>query len=223
MNAKIVMLGLSCCVLVGVALATCKQEQSLQKRLITRKPGHMVADFIINRWSPRAMSGESMTDEQLNSLFEAARWAPSSYNDQPWFFVYAKRDSQHWQTYLDLLVDFNKEWAQKASALVVVVSRNNFAHNNQPSRTHSFDAGAAWQNLALQASMNGLVAHGMGGFDYDRAKQELNISDDYTVEAMIALGKPGKKEDLPEYMQEQETPSTRKKVEDFAIEGIFGR
>ncbi|MCX5922839.1 MAG: nitroreductase family protein [Candidatus Dependentiae bacterium] len=223
MYPKIFAFGAACFVLVGAAITTCKHLQDSQLRADTRKPAHKVADCIINRWSPRAMSGQPMTDEELNSLFEAARWAPSSYNDQPWFFLYAKRDSQHWQTYFDLLVDFNKEWAKKASVLVVVISRNNFTHNNAPSRTHSFDTGAAWQNMALQASMNGFVARGMGGFDYDRAKTALQISDDYTVEAMIALGKPGNKEDLPQYMQEQETPSTRKKVEEFSIEGTFGK
>jgi nitroreductase len=155
-------------------------------------------------------------------LFEAARWAPSEYNLQPWHFVYAKRGTKSFEAFLDLLVDFNKMWADKAGALVVVVSRHTF-DDGQKSRTHAFDTGAAWQNLALQASMNGLVAHGMGGFDYDKAKKALNIPDDYQVQAMIAIGKPGKKEDLPTRMQEVEKPSTRKKVEEFAFEGTFGK
>lgn len=192
------------------------------KSTTLRVPDHEVDNIFLNRWSPRAISGESISDAQLHSLFEAARWAPSEYNLQPWHFVYAKRGTKSFDTFLDLLVDFNKMWADKAAVLVVVVSRHTF-DGGQKARTHAFDTGAAWQNLALQASMNGLVAHGMGGFDYDKAKQVLNIPDDYQVQAMIAIGKPGKTEDLPTRMQESEKPSSRKKVQEFAFEGAFNR
>jgi nitroreductase len=167
------------------------------------------------------MSGESITDEELKTLFEAARWAPSSFNNQPWCFIYAKRNTPHWETLFDLLVPANQEWAKKAAALVVMISRNNFAYNNKPSRTHSFDAGAAWENLALQGYDNGLVVHGMEGFDYERAKQTLRIPEGYTVEAMCAIGKPGKKEDLPKEMQEREIPSDRVPLESIISEGSF--
>lgn len=118
---------------------------------------HEILDLILNRWSPRAMSGETISDKELMSLFEAARWAPSSYNNQPWRFIYAKRGTEHWNTLFNLLVDANKEWANKAAVLIVVVSANNFVYNNKPSRTHSFDTGAAWENLALQGYAQGLA------------------------------------------------------------------
>lgn len=174
-----------------------------------------------NRWSPRAMSGETITDNELFTLFEAARWAPSSFNNQPWRFIYAKRDSSSWNVLFNLMGEFNQSWTKNAAVLIVVVSKNNFHHNEKPSRTHSFDTGAAWQNLALQTSLMGLVAHGMEGFDYDKAKSELHIPNDYTVEAMVAIGKLGKKEDLPAALQEREQPSDRKPIQEFVFEGRF--
>lgn len=186
-----------------------------------RKAEYPIADFLLNRWSPRAMSGQPITKQELMTLFEAARWAPSSYNNQPWHFIYAQRETAHWDKLYNLMVDFNKQWTKNAAALIVVFSRDNFSYNNKPSRTHSFDTGAAWENLALQAEVMGLVAHGMEGFDYARAKSELNIPDGYTVEAMIAIGKPGRIEDLPKEMQEEETMSDRKKITQFIFEGSF--
>ncbi len=184
-----------------------------------RISSYPVSDLILNRWSPRAMSGEPITDDELMTLFEAARWAPSSYNNQPWRFVYAKRDSEHWDTLLGLLVEMNKAWAKHASALVVMISKNNFEFNGEPARTHSFDTGAAWENLALQGTMMGLVVHGMQGFDYDKAREVLGVPEGHTVEAMAAIGKPGKKEDLPQELQEREAPSDRRPLEEIVFEG----
>ena len=184
-----------------------------------RSMDHAVHDVIARRWSPRAMSGEGISHNELMQIFEAARWAPSSYNSQPWRFIYAHRGTPQWKTLFDLMVPFNQAWAEKAAVLVVVVSSNNFEHNGAPSVTHSFDAGAACENMALQASSMGLVAHGMGGFDYDRAKKELHVPDNYSVEAMFALGRPGTIGDLPEGMRAYEKPSDRKPVESFIFEG----
>jgi len=155
------------------------------------------------------------------SLFEAARWAPSSFNSQPWRFIYAKRDTPAWNNLYDLMVQFNKDWTKNAAVLIVIVSRDTFEYNNKPSITHSFCTGSAWENLALQGFANGLVAHGMEGFDYNKAKTVLHIPDGYTVEAMCAIGRPGKKEDLPQKMQEEEKPSDRKPITEFAFEGTF--
>lgn len=189
--------------------------------MVKRVAQYPIDEIFINRWSPRAMSGEPISDQELMTLFEAARWAPSSFNGQPWRFVYAKRETLYWEKIFNLLTPFNQAWCQKAAVLVVVISRNTFYWNNKPARTHSFDTGAAWENLALQSSLLGLVAHGMEGFDYDRAKTELQIPDGYTVEAMIALGKPGKKEDLPKELQEREELSDRNPVGTFVFEGLF--
>lgn len=188
-----------------------------------RKPGYPINQIIVDRWSPRAMSGESITEQELMTLFEAARWAPSSYNDQPWHFIYAKKDTSTWQTFFDLLVPFNQSWAKNAAVLIVIVSRNTFAHNGEPSRTHSFDSGAAWQNLALQGSSMGLVVHGMEGFDYEKAKKALNIPEGYTIEAMVAVGKPGPLSVLPEALQAKEKQSGRNELKSFVFEGTFGK
>jgi len=189
--------------------------------MTNRKPDYKIHDIILHRWSPRAMSGQSISDEELMTLFEAARWAPSSYNNQPWYFVYAKRDTPAWDIFFDLLVDFNKQWCKNAAVLMVIISRDTFEYNDKPSRTHSFDTGAAWENLALQGEVNNLVVHGMEGFSYERAKQKLNIPNGYTVEAMAAIGKPGKKEDLPPDLQAREEPTDRKKISEFVFEGVF--
>ncbi|MEZ5065927.1 MAG: nitroreductase family protein [bacterium] len=184
-----------------------------------RRPDHEVHPLLVARWSPRAMTGEDLTEEELLSLFEAARWAPSSYNAQPWRFLYARRGSADWERFLDLLGVANRTWAKDAAALIVVVSRKNFERNGKPARTHSFDCGAAWQNLALQGTAMELVVHGMQGFDYDAARRTLEIPDEFEVEAMVAVGRPGSAEDLPEKLQEREEPSDRKPVEQIAFEG----
>ena len=186
-----------------------------------RIPEYAVHDLIVGRWSPRAMTPDDIEHDKLMSLFEAARWAPSSYNNQPWRFVYAKRGTPAFDAFLNLLVDFNKQWAQHAGALVVVISKNDFEKIEKPSRTHAFDTGAAWQNIALQGHALGLVVHGMEGFSYANAKELLQIPEGYTVQAMFAVGKPGKKENLPEELQEREEKSDRKKVKEFVFEELF--
>jgi nitroreductase len=154
-------------------------------------------------------------------MFEAARWAMSSMNNQPWRFLYAFRDSPQWDTFFGLLTPNNQAWCKNAAALIVVVSKKTFDHSGKPSRTHSYDTGAAWYSFALQGTMLGLVVHGMQGFDYDKAALELGVTDEYQVEAMAAVGRPGIKEDLPPALQERESPSQRKRVAEFAIEGGF--
>jgi nitroreductase len=189
-----------------------------------RLPKHEVLPLLVDRWSPRAMSGQALSGEELASLFEAARWAPSSYNGQPWRFLYARRGSEHWQQFLDLLVDFNRQWADNAAVLIVILSRKTFENNGKPAPTHSFDTGAAWQNLALQGNALGLVVHGMAGFDYDRARDVLDVPSEYDVEAMVAVGRPAEIEVLPEELREQELPpSDRKEIAEIAFHGPMPR
>jgi len=188
----------------------------------TRNPTHEINSLIINRWSPRSFIPEDLSDKELFSLFEAARWAPSSSNSQPWRFIYAKRNSKNWNDLFNLLVDFNKQWCANASALVVVVSRKNFEHNGQPSITHQFDTGSAWENLAIQAISQGLVTHAMAGFDYEKARKDLEVPSDYEVIAMIAIGKRGPKEKLSPELQTREIPNTRKPLSEIVMEGKFG-
>ena len=185
-----------------------------------RKRENDVDEIFISRWSPRAMSGEALDETTLKTLLEAARWAPSSNNNQPWRFIYARRDTHHWEKLFSFLDEGNQNWAKNAAVLIVVVSKATF-DSGRPSRTHSFDTGAAWASLALQGSMKKLVVHGMQGFSYERAQKELHVPEGYAVEAMIAVGKPGKKENLPDYQQEREFPSSRKSISEIAMEGFF--
>lgn len=186
-----------------------------------RHPDFPVEPLIINRWSPRAMSGEPITDGELMSLFEAARWAPSTYNEQEWRFLYARRDTPHWVSFFGLLVEANQVWCQNAAVLIVIASHRVFTRNGQPNPVHTFDAGAAFQNLALQGTSMGLVVHGMAGFDYAKAQALLRIPADYHVEAMVAVGRPGDPARLPPALREHEIPSNRKPIREIAAEGPF--
>ncbi|MDA8427662.1 MAG: nitroreductase family protein [Geobacteraceae bacterium] len=185
-----------------------------------RQPDHPVDRIFVDRWSPRAMSGEEIPREVLLRLFEAARWAPSSMNNQPWRMLYASRDSCHWPLFFDLLVDSNKVWCGRAAALLVVISKTTF-DNDKPCRTHSYDSGAAWMSLALQGSLLGLVVHGMQGFDYERARIALAIPAEFQVEAMAAIGRPGKVDELPELLLARETPNDRRPLTQSICEGPF--
>ena len=186
-----------------------------------RKADYTIEPLILDRWSPRAMSGEEISDEELMRLFEAARWAPSSFNAQQWRALYARRGTEHWHPFFELLVDANKSWAKNAAVLVLFISRTTFEYDGEPSVTHSYDCGAAWENFALQGFHQGVVVHGMEGFDYDRAKTKLKIPDGFRVEAMAAVGKPGAKETLPEKLRAKESPNDRRKLIESICEGPF--
>jgi nitroreductase len=187
----------------------------------SRKTDYKINSIFVNRWSPRSMTGEEIDEEVLMSLFEAARWAPSSFNNQPWRFIYSKREDSEWTKFLDLLVEGNKIWAKDAGVLVVVISRKNFEYNEKPSITHQFDTGAAWENLALEASIRGIVAHGMQGFDYHKARVDLSIPDLFDIMAMIAIGKRGPLENLPPKLQQVEKPNDRTSLKEIIMEGSF--
>jgi nitroreductase len=193
----------------------------MKKGSETRQAEHPIEQLILDRWSPRAMSGESIPPEELMRLFEAARWAPSSFNAQQWHALYARRETEYWPTFFNLLVDANKAWAKEAAALVLFISRKTFEHNGEPSITHSYDCGAAWENFALQGFSQGLVVHGMQGFDYDRARYELMIPAEFEIEAMAAVGKPGNPETLPEKLRAKEAPNERRAISESVHEGRF--
>lgn len=191
--------------------------------MIQRHTEYPILKLLLDRHSPRAMSGEPITHDELMTLFEAARWAPSSYDHQPWRFIYAHGDTPEWEELFSLLKEASAVWAKRAGVLIMVLSHHYFEYNNEFSRTHSFDAGEAAANLALQGFSMGLVVHGMEGFDYERARQELGVPDSYTVEAMFAIGRPGRASLLPEQLQPRETnPTDRLKVSDFIYLGRFG-
>ena len=191
----------------------------------SRQADHPIDPLFLERWSPRAFTGEVISESDLFTMLEAGRWAASSYNSQPWRFLYARRDTPNWERFLGLLNDFNRSWAKNASALVVLVSNSLMhppgAEKDVPSHSHSLDAGAAIGNVQLQASRMGWQAHGMVGFDMDRAFAELNVPQGYRVEAAYAIGRPGDKAMLPEALQARETPSPRVPLSQTAFEGGF--
>jgi nitroreductase len=188
------------------------------------------ADFPIDpqftrRWSPRAFSGEPIEDATLRSFLEAARWAPSGFNAQPWRFIYGRAGTPAWAPIFDSLSEDNHGWAQRASALVLTLSRTRWLPPGkdelQPNATHAFDAGAAWGYLALQVTLAGWYAHGIGGFDRDKARAQLAIPDDYQLHAVVAIGRLGDKSLLPEALQARELPNQRLPLAKLAAEGRF--
>ena len=193
----------------------------------TRAARHPILPLILDRWSPRAYdSSAHVSRNELAALFEAARWAPSSFNVQPWRFVFALRADAGWQAMLDLLIPFNRSWAEAAGALVCICSEvdvpTKTPGERQPSYSHSFDAGAAWAMLALQASSVGLGTHAMTGFNVDRAKSVLQLPRNVRPEAIIAVGRAGSPANLPEALREREVPSNRQQIETFVYEHTYG-
>jgi nitroreductase len=191
----------------------------------SRTSDYPIDPLFLERWSPRAFTGEAISERELLTLLEAARWAPSSYNSQPWRFLYARRDTEPWPRFLGLLNEYNQSWAKNAAALLILVSKTTLlprgADKEVPSYTHSLDAGAAWANLALQATRSGWAAHGMAGFDVSRTAAELGVPADYRVEAAIAIGRPGDKSTLPEPLRAREQPSDRLPLSQLVSEGKF--
>ena len=180
-----------------------------------------IEPLIVQRWSPRSFDASAMPDEDLNVILEAAGWAPSAFNIQPWTFLYARRWDENWDRFLSLLVEFNQSWAKDASVLIFIVSdkMQGRGENKSPNHSHSFDAGAAWAMLALQATAMGYHAHGMTGVEFDKAEKELGIPADHRLEAAVAIGRQAPKENLPEQLQDKEAPSGRKPVSEIAIAG----
>jgi len=185
---------------------------------------HEIDPLFLRRWSPRAFSEETIPEAELLRFFEAARWAPSAYNAQPWHFIYARRGTGRWPVFLDILNEWNRGWAQHAAALVIVASKTRFdqpGKGETPLPTHSFDAGAAWSNFALQALLSGWHTHGMAGFDRDKARRLLGIPEDYVADAAIAIGRLGDPLALPESLRSREHPSGRKPLSSIVSEGAF--
>ena len=178
--------------------------------------------IFLHRWSPRAFDGSVMSAEDLRTIFDAGRWAPSSFNYQPWRFLYATRDdAANWSRFVDLLMPFNALWAKEASALVFIVSETTMGAPDKPSHSHSFDSGAAWGAMALQAHMLGYHTHGMAGIEMDKSRTELGVPDGFRIEAAIAIGRMGDPASLPEKLQEREVPSGRKSLDEIAYPGNF--
>lgn len=186
-----------------------------------RKTDYPIDKIFLDRWSPRAMSGEEISDEELFTLFEAGRWAPSSNNEQPWRFIYVKRKTKNWNKIFDALNEFNRLWTQNASALICLVAKKNFTKDDSPNRNHLSDSGASWENVALQASLKKLVCHGMAGYDLEVIRKNLHVPEDFDIVHVFAIGKPARKDVLPERMQKSEHPNGRKPLGELVSEGGF--
>lgn len=180
-----------------------------------------ISEQFLQRWSPRALSGQAVKEAQINSLIEAARWAPSCFNAQPWRFAVARAGTEEFDRLLETLVDANQAWAKNAGALIAIISRTQYERNDAPAPTHSFDTGAAWMSVALQAQAMGLATHGMQGFDQDSARSVLAVPEVYDLPALIAIGYPGEVSSLPEDYQARETPSDRKLLAEILFNGNF--
>jgi len=183
-----------------------------------------VHELIRQRWSPRAFDPRPVEAEKLRSLFEAARWAASAYNDQPWSFIVAtKGDPENFQRVLECFVEFNQTWTRHAPAIALSVARLKFQHNGQPNRHAFHDVGQAAANLALQATALGLQIHQMAGIHPDKAREVFAVPPDHEVVAGIALGYPGDPASLPEQLRQRElAPRQRRPLEQFVYTGQWG-
>jgi nitroreductase len=186
-----------------------------------RTPAEEIDAMFCDRWSPRSFSSTPVSDEDLQSLFEAARWAPSCYNEQPWFFIYAVTAEDR-ERFASALVEKNRRWAERAPVLIFLLARKRFELTGQENRHAPFDAGAAWMALALQARRRGLYSHGMAGFSQEKAYDLLEVSpEDFHIMAAIAVGHRGVPEVLPEDLLEMEAPNSRKPHSEVAMEGKY--
>lgn len=183
-----------------------------------------IHDLIKRRWSPRAFSDQPIEAEKLHMLFEAARWAPSSNNEQPWRFIFANKDHElEWNRLLSCLVEANRKWAYRAPVLILSVASLNFEEDSTPNRHAFHDTGMAVENLVLQATAVGLSAHQMAGFDVEKARADLKIPSGYEPVAMIAVGYPGDLASLSDRLRERELRQrSRRPLSDWTFAGQWG-
>lgn len=182
---------------------------------------HEILSLLADRWSPLAFAPRAIPDEALGSLMEAARWAPSCFNDQPWFFMVARRqDDEEFARMLDCLVEGNRVWAHNASVLMITAARTTFQRNGKPNRFAAHDLGLAVGGLLVQATAMGLIVHQMGGFDPAKARESYGIPEGFEPMTAIAIGYRDDPSTLSEGMREREMqPRERKPLSSFAFSG----
>lgn len=182
-----------------------------------------VLPVVLHRWSPRAFDGREVSAADLRKIFEAARWAPSSNNEQPWSFIVGLRGTETHKKIAASLVSFNQMWAPKAPVLILGVANTKFSRNGKPNYYASYDLGAATMLITLQAQELGLATHQMGGFDHEAARGALGIPEDYALGSVMALGYMGEPATLEnERLIEQEVaPRTRKQLDETVL-GAWG-
>lgn len=184
-----------------------------------------IHDHISHRWSPRAFENKPVEPEKLRSLFEAARWAASSYGDQPWYFIVTTKDDAHnHKLALDGLIEFNQSWAKAAPVLGFSVARKKFAHNGEVNAHAWHDVGQAMATLAIQAEAEGLQVHQMAGFVSAKVRQNFGIPEEYEPVAAFTIGYAASADTLPEPFKEREkAPRQRKPLESFVFSGPWGK
>lgn len=187
-----------------------------QQKFLPAEKG--LVEVIGRRWSPRAFAEKAVSKEDLRKLFEAARWAPSSYNEQPWRFIVGQKGDATYQRIFDTLVEFNQMWAKDAGVLILTVAGREFSHNGKPNHHGLHDLGLATSMLMLEATHLGLHSHGMAGFDHAKARSAFGIPENYDIGAVIAVGYFGDPEQLPEGMKERELePRQRKPLDEIVL------
>ncbi|MBF2003151.1 MAG: nitroreductase family protein [Synechococcales cyanobacterium M58_A2018_015] len=199
-----------------------KTDWATSKAADTQSP---ILEAIRHRWSPLAFSNQPVEPEKLRQVLEAARWAASSYNEQPWSFIVAtQEDPREFARLLDCLVEANQEWAKNAPVLMLSVAALHFQRNGNDNRHAFHDVGAAAAHLAIQATALGLFVHQMAGFDAAKARQTYQIPAGYEPVAAIALGYLGDPQQLSERLQQRElAPRTRKPLESFVFTGSWNQ
>ncbi|MBH0200726.1 MAG: nitroreductase family protein [Nitrospira sp.] len=191
------------------------------------QPAHThfpIHELLARRWSPRAFDERRVDADALRTLLEAARWAPSSNNEQPWRFIVATKDHEaEWNRLFECLAEGNKTWAFRAPVLMLSVAGMYFEDDGKSNRHAFHDTGLATENLVLQAAASGLVAHQMAGFDIEKARVDLRIPAGYEPVAMIAIGYQGNSDILPERLRERELrPRTRRPIGEWTFAGQWG-
>lgn len=189
---------------------------------MNRDIGYDILPQISTRWSMRSFSNEPVLPKEYLPLFEAARWAPSCFNEQPWKFIIADTPESH-EKVAGVLTDSNKIWASKAPLLIVLCAVKVFAANGKDNYWNRFDSGTAWGYFSIEAEKRGLAAHAMGGFDKDKAIRIFELPADIEPITIIALGKPGKKDSLPPDLRERENPGLRKPLSSILFYGSMNQ
>ena len=180
-----------------------------------------IHELLQKRWSPRAFSEKLIDTELLNQLFEAARWAPSSYNEQPWRFIVARKDNEEaYDQLASVMNDFNQSWAMDAPVLVLALTKTTFDLDGRDNPHAGHDLGQAIAHLTFEATKNDLYVHQMAGILPEKARELYNISDDYNPMTMFAIGYKGQPESLNDKMKKQETsPRIRKDLDEIVFDG----
>lgn len=181
-----------------------------------RKFNYEILNVIKERWSPRAFSNEKISREEILPLIEAARFAPSCFNEQPWRFIIADQE-ETLKKMQSILAPANQLWANKAPALILILAKKTFSLNGKDNYWHMFDSGTAWGFLSLEAQKRGLITHAMGGFDMDKARKVFNIPSDLEIITVVAVGKYGNKDDLIPDLQIREHPDVRMDIDKLLL------